>query len=46
MKIAYLTNIPSPYRTVMMEAWAAQLARALSVELAVYFTDEDDQGRG
>lgn len=46
MKIAYLTSIPSPYRTVMMEAWAAQLARALSAELAVYFTDEDDQGRG
>lgn len=46
MKIAYLTNIPSPYRTVMMEAWAARLGRELSMELAVYFTDEGDQGRG
>lgn len=46
MRIAYLTNIPSPYRTVMMEAWATRMERELAIGLAVYFTDEDDQGRG
>lgn len=45
MKIAYLTNIPSPYRIAMMEAWARELARN-GAELATYYTDEGDQGRG
>ncbi len=45
MKIAYLTNIPSPYRIAMMEAWARELQRN-GAELATYYTDEGDQGRG
>ena len=41
-RLAYLTNIPSPYRAVMIRAWAA-----LNPDLAisVFYTDPDDQGR-
>jgi len=45
LRIAYLTNIPGPYRAAMIEAWAKRLARD-GVTLGVYYTDEDDQGRG
>lgn len=45
MKIAYLTNIPSPYRITMMEAWAAELGKN-GISLTTYYTDEGDQGRG
>lgn len=46
MKIAYLTNIPSPYRVAMMEEWASRLQAELSSELRTYYTDKGDQGRG
>ena len=46
MKLAYLTNIPSPYRITMMEAWAAHLQTTMGISLQVYYTDEGDQGRG
>ncbi|WP_174298395.1 glycosyltransferase family 4 protein [Sphingomonas bacterium] len=42
-RLAYLTNIPSPYRRDMAAAWAA-LNPELS--LSVFYTDADDQGRG
>src|SRR6218665_998317 len=45
MKIAYLTNIPSPYRITMMEAWATELGKN-RISLTTYYTDEGDQGRG
>jgi len=45
MKIAYLTNIPSPYRIAMIEAWVRELSRN-GIELSTYYTDEGDQGRG
>lgn len=46
MKIAYLTNIPSPYRVAMMDEWALRLRNDLSMELRTYYTDKNDQGRG
>lgn len=45
MKVAYLTNIPSPYRIAMMEAWAREFGRD-GTQLSTYYTDEGDQGRG
>lgn len=45
MRIAYLTNIPGPYRAAMIEAWATRLARD-GITLSVSYTDEGDQGRG
>jgi len=41
--LAYVTNIPGPYRSEMIEAWAAQNG---DLEISVYYTDADDQGRG
>lgn len=43
VRIAFLTNIPSPYRAEMVRAWAR-----CNPELAitVFYTDPDDQGRG
>jgi glycosyltransferase involved in cell wall biosynthesis len=42
--VAYLTNIPTPYRVAMVEAWVAALGR--DVHFAVHYTDAGDQGRG
>jgi glycosyltransferase involved in cell wall biosynthesis len=42
--IAYLTNISSPYRVAMVEAWVGALGR--DFDLTVYYTDKGDQGRG
>ncbi len=42
-RVAYLTNIPSPYRAVMIRAWAQQNP---NLRLSVFYTDADDQGRG
>jgi glycosyltransferase involved in cell wall biosynthesis len=42
--IGYLTNIASPYRVAMVEAWLGALGR--DFDLTVYYTDQGDQGRG
>lgn len=42
-RLAYLTNIPSPYRAAMIRTWAA---RNPGLSLSVFYTDPDDQGRG
>lgn len=42
--IAYLTNIATPYRVAMVEAWVSALGR--NFDLTVYYTDKGDQGRG
>lgn len=42
-KLAYLTNIPSPYRREMVSAWAENNPQ---LEISVFYTDPDDQGRG
>lgn len=43
VRLAYLTNISSPYRIEMVEAWARLNPR---LWITVYYTDSDDQGRG
>lgn len=42
-RIAYLTNIPSPYRADMIRAWASENP---GLRISVFYTDADDQGRG
>jgi glycosyltransferase involved in cell wall biosynthesis len=42
-KLAYLTNIPSPYRREMVAAWATLNPE---LDISVFYTDADDQGRG
>lgn len=42
--IAYLTNIATPYRVAMVNAWMQALGKAF--EFTIYYTDQDDQGRG
>jgi glycosyltransferase involved in cell wall biosynthesis len=42
--IGYLTNIASPYRIAMVEAWIAALGHGF--DFTVYYTDKGDQGRG
>ncbi len=42
-RLAYLTNIPSPYRTDMIRAWARGNP---DIAISVFYTDPDDQGRG
>lgn len=44
--LVYLTNIPAPYRIVMMESWALHLAADMGVGLRACYTDRGDQGRG
>jgi glycosyltransferase involved in cell wall biosynthesis len=44
LSIAYLTNIPTPYRVAMINAWALELGPL--GKLTVYYTDQGDQGRG
>lgn len=43
LRLAYLTNIPTPYRREMIAAWAAGNP---GVAISVFYTDQDDQGRG
>jgi glycosyltransferase involved in cell wall biosynthesis len=43
LRLAYLTNISTPYRIEMVEAWARLNPR---LQITVYYTDSDDQGRG
>ncbi len=43
LRLAYLTNIPTPYRREMIAAWAA---RNPHLAIATYYTDQNDQGRG
>jgi glycosyltransferase involved in cell wall biosynthesis len=43
IRLAYLTNIPAPYRAVMLRAWADENP---DLALSVCYTDPDDQGRG
>lgn len=42
-RLAYLTNIPSPYRADMIRAWARHNPQ---LAISVFYTDPDDQGRG
>lgn len=42
-KIAYITNIPTPYRSEMIEAWAKTNQH---LKISVFYTHADDQGRG
>lgn len=42
-RLAYLTNIPSPYRADMVRAWARDNPH---LAISVFYTDPDDQGRG
>ncbi|WP_440980288.1 glycosyltransferase family 4 protein (plasmid) [Sphingomonas pseudosanguinis] len=42
-RLAYLTNIPTPYRREMIAAWAAGNP---GVAISTFYTDQDDQGRG
>ncbi|MDO9106965.1 MAG: glycosyltransferase [Methylovulum sp.] len=41
--LAYITNIPTPYRVEMVEVWA-RLNPQLAI--SVFYTDQTDQGRG
>ena len=43
LRLAYLTNISSPYRIDMIEAWARLNPQLF---ISVYYTDAGDQGRG
>lgn len=42
-RLAYLTNIPSPYRAAMIRTWAQHNPH---LSISVFYTDPDDQGRG
>ena len=41
--LAYITNIPSPYRIEMIEAWVRLNPE---LQISVFYTDPSDQGRG
>lgn len=41
--VAYLTNIPTPYRVAMLDKWGEGNP---DYKFSVFYTDEDDQGRG
>ncbi len=41
--LAYITNIPTPYRRDMIAAWAKGNP---DLAISVFYTDADDQGRG
>lgn len=43
VRVAYLTNIPTPYRVDMVEKWTRVNP---NLSIAVYYTDDSDQGRG
>ena len=43
LRLAYLTNIPTPYRRAMVAAWAQANP---DLEISTFYTDQDDQGRG
>lgn len=43
VRLAYLTNIPTPYRRDMIAAWAAGNP---DIAISTFYTDQDDQGRG
>lgn len=43
LRLAYLTNIPSPYRAEMVRAWVKFNPQ---LTISVFYTDPDDQGRG
>lgn len=42
-RLAYLTNIPTPYRREMIAAWAVGNPE---IAISTFYTDQDDQGRG
>ena len=44
VSIAFLTNIPAPYRPAMVEAWSRALAG--QAKISVFYTHCGDQGRG
>lgn len=43
ISLAYITNIPTPYRKEMIEAWVRLNP---GIKVTVYYTDDGDQGRG
>lgn len=42
LKVAFVTNIPTPYRSVMSHAWVEETG----INLTVYYTEPGDMGRG